>query len=146
MLLLLIHRELCKININLYLSGHLQYLFIFKYQVFLPRHAITIRMNDFPFLQVFKISIPDWLMKKQTSSRKTGVFLSRKSLASSTITGSSVSSSRTWRVCREKMIWSYHLTSNTFSLDFLGVNVHFSFFSDYENDTHALLENTNNTD
>lgn len=37
-------------------------------------------------------------MKKQTSSRKTGVFLSRKSLASSTMTGSSVSSSSTWRV------------------------------------------------
>lgn len=42
--------------------------------------------------------LPDWLMKKQTSSLNTGVFLSRKSLASSTITGSSVSSSKTCRV------------------------------------------------
>ena len=38
-------------------------------------------------------SSPDWLMKKHTSSRNTGVFLSRKSLDSSTMTGSSVSSS-----------------------------------------------------
>lgn len=42
--------------------------------------------------------IPDWLRKKQTSSLNTGVFLSRKSLASSTMTGNSVSSSSTWRV------------------------------------------------
>lgn len=41
---------------------------------------------------------PDWLIKKQTSSRNTGVFLSKKSLASSTMTGSSVNSSSTWRV------------------------------------------------
>lgn len=49
-------------------------------------------------IQLALASLPDWLIKKQTSSRKTGVFLSRKSLASSTMTGSSVSSSRTWRV------------------------------------------------
>ncbi len=48
------------------------------------------------------LSSPDWLIKKQTSSRKTGVFLSRKSLANSTMTGSSVSSSRTWRVWKSK--------------------------------------------
>lgn len=47
-------------------------------------------------------TIPDWLIKKQTSSLKTGVCLSRKSLASSTITGSSVSSSISCRVCSKK--------------------------------------------
>lgn len=45
---------------------------------------------------------PDWLIKKQTSSLKTGVIRSRKSLASSTMTGSSVSSSSTWRVWEKK--------------------------------------------
>lgn len=39
-----------------------------------------------------------YLMKKQTSSLKIGVNRSKKSLASSTITGSSVSSSKSWRV------------------------------------------------
>ncbi|CAD6226454.1 GSCOCG00005831001-RA-CDS [Cotesia congregata] len=41
---------------------------------------------------------PDCEIKKQTSSRNTGVFLSKKSDASSTITGNSVNSSRSWRV------------------------------------------------
>jgi len=41
---------------------------------------------------------PDWLMKKHTSSRNTGVLRSRKSLAKSTMTGSSVNSSNSWRV------------------------------------------------
>ena len=37
-------------------------------------------------------------MKKQTSSRKMGVFLSKKSDAKSTMTGNSVNSSSNWRV------------------------------------------------
>ena len=41
-------------------------------------------------------------MKKVTSSLKIGVLRSRKSEASSTITGSSVSSSISWRVLGEK--------------------------------------------
>ena len=45
--------------------------------------------------------IPDWLMKKHTSSRKIGVDRSRKSLANSTITGNSVSSSSNCLVCRQ---------------------------------------------
>ena len=40
---------------------------------------------------------PDCEMKKQTSSLKMGVLLSRKSEARSTMTGSSVSSSSSWR-------------------------------------------------
>lgn len=82
--------------------------------------------------------LPLWLMKKHTSSRKIGVLRSRKSLASSTITGISVSSSSSCRVCKQlyadkqshrnaewthrnsRMIWSstcYHEYSPT-SLDF----------------------------
>ena len=44
------------------------------------------------------IKVPDWLIKKQTSSRNIGVCLSKKSLANSTMTGNSVSSSSSWRV------------------------------------------------
>lgn len=47
-------------------------------------------------------------MKKQTSSLNTGVFLSRKSLASSTMTGSSVSSSSTWRVWKRNNNAAWH--------------------------------------
>ena len=49
-----------------------------------------------------RIVLPDWLMKKVTSSLKIGVLRSRKSDASSTITGSSVSSSISWRVLGER--------------------------------------------
>ncbi len=56
-------------------------------------------------LMVMSCTLPDWLMKKQTSSLKTGVMRSRKSLANSTITGSSVNSSRIWRVCTENQRW-----------------------------------------
>ena len=48
------------------------------------------------------ISKPDWETKKATSSLKMGVLLSRKSEASSTITGSSVNSSTIRRVWREQ--------------------------------------------
>lgn len=56
------------------------------------------KLDSFVNCEGYSTSSPDWLMKKQTSSLNTGVFLSRKSLASSTMTGSSVSSSSTWRV------------------------------------------------
>lgn len=49
-----------------------------------------------------EVILPDWLMKKQTSSLKTGVLRSKKSLASSTMTGSSVCSSRICLVWAEK--------------------------------------------
>lgn len=57
-------------------------------------------------------TLPDWLMKKHTSSLNTGVMRSRKSLASSTITGSSVNSSRIWRVYRKRRIRSKVLRTN----------------------------------
>lgn len=55
----------------------------------------------------YTIFIPDWLMKKATSSLKIGVFLSRKSDESSTITGNSVSSSTICLVCRVEDAWLF---------------------------------------
>jgi hypothetical protein len=68
-----------------------------------PTVLVIPRHNALRSRQYFKASIvsavsPDCDTKTHTSSRNIGIFLSKKSLASSTLIGNSVNSSKTARV------------------------------------------------
>lgn len=87
-----------------------QLVILHFWRSFPPRWTLDLQGRGAAILNFSRslASSPDWLMKKQTSSLNTGVFLSRKSLASSTMTGSSVSSSSTWRVWKRNNNAAWH--------------------------------------
>lgn len=67
-----------------------------------PTHRAPLSRQYLRAISVSAVS-PDWLTKKQTSSRKMGDLRSKKSLASSATAGISTSSSKTDRVYGQKI-------------------------------------------
>jgi hypothetical protein len=66
-----------------------------------PTHSAP-RSRQYRSARIVSAVSPLWLRNTHTSSRKIGVLRSKKSLASSTLTGISVSSSKIARVARHE--------------------------------------------
>ncbi len=113
----------------LVIRGHLHHWNIITHLLWsLDRFDFKFTVEEWsPWMVTWEDNWPDCVMKKHTSSRNTGVFLSRKSLASSTMTGNSVNSSSSWRVWKEtnrnSQILHTHLRYNSKTLENLSIDL-----------------------